>query len=181
LTRQLLAFSRRESLRPRLVDLDLLLQRSKDRLASLVGEDIDLVVSAASGVGLVEADEAQIEQVVANLVLHAKDQMPEGGIVTIGVENIELDAEFARDHVPLRPGRYVLLSVHDTGPGLDDETRERLFKPVSGPSDARQHGLATMYGIVKQSGGYVWVVSAPGSGTTFSVYLPHADETAPAA
>jgi two-component system cell cycle sensor histidine kinase/response regulator CckA len=175
LTRRLLAFSRRESLRPQLVDLDLLLQRSKDRLASMLGEDIDLAVTAAPSVGLVKTDEAQIEQTVVNLVLHARDQMPEGGIVTIGLENADLDAEFARDHVPLRAGHYVLLTVHDTGPGLDEEARERVFKPVSGPG-AFGHGLATVYGIVKQAGGYVWVASAPGSGTTFSVYLPRADE-----
>jgi PAS domain S-box-containing protein len=176
LTRQLLAFSRRESLHPRLVDLDLLLQRAKGRLATMLGEDVDLVVTASPGVGLVETDEAQIEQVVVNLVLNARDQVPEGGIVTVTLENADLDAEFARSHVPLRAGHYVLLSVHDTGPGLDDEARARLFKPVSGASGAGQHGLATVYGIVKQSDGYVWVASAPGSGTTFSVYLPRADE-----
>ena len=136
-------------------------------------------VSADPSLGRFEADPAQVEQVIVNLVLHARHTLQDGGRITIGARNVDLDESFTREHFPMRPGGYVLLSVADTGPGLDEEQRAHLFSPLfAGDSeDGAGLGLATVYGIVKQSEGFVWVDSKPGEGTAFRIYFPRAIET----
>src|ERR1700733_9128116 len=179
LTRQLLAFSRKQMLAPKILDLNGVVTENLKMLTRVIGEDIDLVMVPASLLGAVRADAGQIDQVIMNLALNARDAMPAGGKLTIETSNVSLDEEYARFHAPLRPGDYVMLAISDTGFGMDSETQSHIFEPfftTKGPKGTGL-GLFTVYGIVKQSGGYIWVYSEPGKGSTFKIYLPRVAET----
>jgi PAS domain S-box-containing protein len=178
LTRQLLAFSRKQMLAPKILDLNGVVTENLKMLTRVIGEDIDLVMVPAPSLGSVRADAGQIDQVIMNLAVNARDAMPSGGKLTIETSNVSLDEEYARFHAPLRAGEYVMLTISDTGLGMDAETQSHIFEPfftTKGPKGTGL-GLSTVYGIVKQSGGYVWVFSESGKGTTFKIYLPRVAE-----
>ena len=174
LTRQLLAFSRKQMLTPRIVNLNDVTTENLKMLTRMIGEDIDLVMVPGSHLWPVRADSGQIDQVIMNLAVNARDAMPSGGKLTIETSNVTLDEDYARFHAPLRPGDYVMIAISDTGNGMDSETQSHIFEPFFTTKGTRGTGLglSTVYGIVKQSGGYIWVYSEVGRGTTFKIYLP---------
>jgi nitrogen-specific signal transduction histidine kinase/DNA-binding response OmpR family regulator len=179
LTRQLLAFSRKQMLTPRILDLNGVVTENIKMLTRMIGEDIDLVMVPGMNLGAVRADAGQIEQVIMNLAVNARDAMPSGGKLTIETSNMTLDEEYARFHPPLQPGDYIMVAISDTGAGMDMETQSHIFEPfftTKGPKGTGL-GLSTVYGIVKQSGGYIWVYSEVGKGTTFKIYLPRVAST----
>jgi signal transduction histidine kinase/CheY-like chemotaxis protein len=179
LTRQLLAFSRQQVLQPRVLDLNQVVANVEQLLRRLIGEDVELETELAAELGAVRADAAQLEQVLMNLAVNARDAMREGGTLTIETRNVELSRADQREAFAIVPGPYVLLAVSDTGGGMDAEIRARAFEPFFTTKPAGQGtglGLSTVYGIVKQSGGYIWLDSEPELGTRVRIYLPRVQE-----
>ncbi|MBU4126279.1 MAG: PAS domain S-box protein, partial [Proteobacteria bacterium] len=183
LTRQLLAFSRKQIITPRVLDLNELLTGIEKMLGRLIGEDVELLTIPGPALWQVEVDPGQMEQVIMNMAINAKDAMPQGGKITIETANTDLDENYFRKHgiEGEKPGHYVMLAVSDTGIGMDKETQEHIFEPFFTTKEVGKGtglGLSTVYGIVKQNNGFVWVYSEPGQGSTFKVYLPRAEGAA---
>jgi len=181
ITRQLLAFSRKTVLSPRVINLNDIVLNLDSLLRRLIGEDIEVMTVPANDLGMAKADPGQIEQVIMNLALNSRDAMPQGGKLTLETSNATLDETYARGHQPVEPGQYVMLAVSDTGHGMAEETMGRIFEPFYTTKEVGKGtglGLSMVYGIVKQSGGYIWVYSEPDQGTTFKIYLPRVDQPA---
>ena len=179
LTRQLLAFSRQQVLETRVLDVGAVVADIEKMLKRLIGEDVDVVGVSPAALGRVKADPGQIEQVVLNLAVNARDAMPGGGRLTLTLADVDLDAPLAATLDAIPPGRYVVLSIADTGTGMDAETLRHIFEPFFTTKEKGKGtglGLATVYGIVRQTGGYVAVETAPGAGTTFRIYLPRSPD-----
>jgi PAS domain S-box-containing protein len=184
LTRQLLAFSRKQVLEPKILDLNAIVKSTEKMLRRLIGEDVGLSSVLAPNLGPVKADAGQIEQVIMNLVVNARDAMPQGGKITIETANVQWDENQCQTRPEMKAGRYAMLAVSDNGCGMDEQTLARIFEPfftTKGPGKGTGLGLATVYGIVKQSGGFIYVYSEPGLGAAFKVYLPliEAEDSAP--
>jgi CheY-like chemotaxis protein len=181
LTQQLLAFSRKQIVQPVVLDLNDLVTEVARLLGRLIGEHITLAVQLESGPTTIKADPGQIRQILVNLASNARDAMAKGGTLTISTANVELDEAFARVHLSLTPGAYVALTVSDTGAGMDEATKKRIFEPFFTTKPVGKGtgmGLATVFGIVKQSGGAIWVYSEPERGTSFKIYVPRSREDA---
>jgi signal transduction histidine kinase len=179
LTRQMLAFSRRQALQPKVLNLNAVVDDIGKLLKRLIPEDIDVDFRAEESLGRVKADASQLEQVLLNLTVNARDAMPGGGRLTIETHNVRIDAEFARTHRPMEPGDYVKLVVMDTGTGMDAKTKAHIFEPfftTKEPDKGTGLGLSTVYGVVKQTGGFIWVDTEVGVGSRFEIYLPRVDE-----
>src|SRR5208283_1974323 len=166
-------FSRKQMLAPKVLDLNEVVTENLKMLTRMIGEDIDLVMVPGAVLGAVRADPGQIDQVIMNLAVNARDAMPQGGKLTIETANISLDEDFARTHAPIVAGEYVMLSISDTGVGMDSETQSRIFEPFFTTKGTKGTGLglSTVYGIVKQSGAYIFVDSQPERGTAFRAYF----------
>ena len=175
LTGQLLAFSRRQVVRPRVMSVNTVMVNIEKMLRRLIGEDLELVLALDPEAGNIKADPSQIEQAVANLAINSRDAMPGGGRITIETGNVYLDDTYARTHLGVEPGEFVMVALSDTGHGMDAETKRRIFEPFFTTKEQGKGtglGLATVYGMVKQAGGDIWVYSEPGQGTTFKLYFP---------
>ncbi len=184
LTRQLLAFSRQQVLQPQVLDLNVTLANINSMLRHLIGEDVELSIVPGPALGRVKADPGEIDQVILNLAVNARDAMPHGGRLILQTENVNLDEARAAGHYPIRPGQYVLLTVSDTGCGMDAETQKHIFEPFFTTKEQGKGtglGLATVHGIVHQSGGYIYVYSELGNGSCFKIYLPRVDQVAESA
>jgi len=181
LTTQLLAFGRRGQMTPRVLDLNEATTALAPMLRRLIGEQVQLVLALDAEAGRVRVDPGQLDQILVNLVVNARDAMPEGGRVTIASGNVVFDEPYALEHFDVRPGAYVMLAVSDTGTGMDRETRAHIFEPfftTKQPGKGTGLGLATIYGIVRQAGGHIWLYSEPGQGSSFKLYLPWVDAPA---
>jgi two-component system cell cycle sensor histidine kinase/response regulator CckA len=181
LTRQLLAFSRQQVLEATVLDVNEIVSETGKMLQRIIGDEIELTTAPCPVLAMVNADPGQIQQIIMNLAVNARDAMPHGGKLKIETANVELDENFAKIHKPTIPGRYVKLSVVDTGTGMDAETQARIFEPFFTTKEIGKGtglGLATVFGVVKQSGGYIWVETSLGNGATFDIYLPAIQEAA---
>jgi two-component system cell cycle sensor histidine kinase/response regulator CckA len=181
LTRQLLAFSRQQVLEAKILNLDIVVAEVEKMLHRLIGEDIEILTLLNSSPGSVKADQGQMEQVIMNLAVNARDAMPHGGKLIIETSNVDASEEYAQSHQPFLAGKYILLTVSDTGIGMNQETKSHLFEPFFTTKELGRGtglGLATVYGVVKQSGGYIWAYSEPGQGSVFKIYLPRVDQAA---
>jgi len=179
LTSQLLAFSRQQVLRPTSFNINTLIGNMHEMLLRLIGEDIEIVTMTAPDLGPAKADPSQVEQVIMNLAVNARDAMPKGGKLTLQTANVELNGALSLEHPGVAPGRYAMLAVSDTGIGMDPQVRAHMFEPFYTTKEVGKGtglGLSMVYGIVKQSGGYIWVSSELGAGTTVKIYLPRADQ-----
>ncbi|MFZ0730949.1 MAG: PAS domain S-box protein [Candidatus Sulfotelmatobacter sp.] len=179
LTKQLLAFSRRQPAQPQILDLNERLREVSKLLRPLMGDDVEVTVLSRSATAIVELDPGQLDQIVVNLAVNARDAMPRGGRLIIEIGGFIFDEAFAKQHPPMTAGTYIMLAVSDNGIGMDDPTRARIFEPFFTTKEVGKGtglGLSTVYGIIKQSGGHVWVYSEPGHGTTFKIYFPSAEK-----